>query len=252
MTLKTLIADDNLQDIDLILHILKIFESAHYDLSFDTVCVHSLKELETVLCQSSFDLLTLDLGFESEGSSSISLIEKLPSGLPIIIISNLSHYRQSLIVKKNIRGFILKSAAERELPLLLEQLYLKRTIPLDEEKFFFPSSDSGKDCRPSFSTDYIRYIYHLGRRNYEITFVDGTRTELHSSTVAAVRSALQEQHTRAIVPISQNEFVNITLIKSIRKRRDGRIEIRLIGEPDKPHIISNFFADPFKKMLQSN
>lgn len=249
MIKRILIADDDVQDIEFITQILHTFESHHDKLAFDITSIQSMQQLILSLEHSSFDLLLLDLAFEPEHSSSIALMDRFPSDLPIIIISSLDHYQKPLIAKKAVKGFVSKSKAEIHLPMLLEEFLFDRNCSLLDEYFSFPAPTFSKTQPGSFATNKIRYIYHMGRGHYRITFVNGETSEIRSTTVSALSNALQKQHIRDIVQISQNEFININLINQIYKRRDGRIALCLIGAPKKELIVSSHFEAAFTSYL---
>ncbi len=246
--IKILIATEDSSISDRITQVLSSFSNDHHDISFDIYSVHSLSDLKRQVNQDSFDLLMIDIEFEAEGTSSIGLLETFPATLPIIIVSNLTHYEKVLSLLLNVIGFVPASQITAYLPFLLKQLFIGFSTGIDQEMFSFPVSKNASIENP-YQTSRIRYILHTGRQHYRITFTDNEVCEITSSPVYVIRSALKKQGIKTIVPLSQNEFVNINLIKSIYKRRDGRYVVRLIGEPDIERVISPQFLSGFKILL---
>ena len=178
------------------------------------------------------DLLLLDLEFTEANLTASSFIDDIAPSIPILIVSNLSHYQKPLSVKINVKGFISKSHLDRDL-LTFVRKNLEPTDPSlnIRKKFVFPSPNS-KHVSEAITVNDIRYIEFSNRQIYTVHLVDGTFKHVYSLPFSEICSSLLSENIDCLCPITKNQIVNLNCVNSITKSINGRLQIKLVNLPD--------------------
>lgn len=205
----------------------------------DTFSSFKIKHFSTLrsglnhLKANPVDLLLLDLEFTDENITATSLIDEIPRLIPILIISNLSHYQKPLSYKINVKGFISKSHLSHDLlPYIEKTLGTLQAPSAVPTKFLFPSPNS-KYISESIVLNEIRYIEFSNRQIYTIYLIDGSIKIVHSLPYRDICSQLTHQNIECLCPITKNQIINMNYISSITKSENGRYQIKLVNLPDK-------------------
>lgn len=104
------------------------------------------------------DLLLLDLEFTEANLTASSFIDDIAPSIPILIVSNLSHYQKPLSAKINVKGFISKSHLNKDLLAFVRKILGLVDQPINIRKeFVFPSPNS-KHISEAITVKDIRYI----------------------------------------------------------------------------------------------
>ena len=190
----------------------------------------------------------LDLEFTSENRSAVSIIDDLPIELPIIIISNLSHFQKSLSSKINIQRFISKENMNTELlPYVLKSLGISNLTESQSKEFIFPAANS-KYISESVNVNNIRYI-EFREKKYKAYMIDGSCRTIYSLPFRDICNLLLTGGFSTLRPVTKNQIINIDHIRTISKADNGRIEITLINLPEKKFFVGNKHQKYFEIFL---
>ena len=201
------------------------------------------------ITSNKVDLLLLDLEFTSENRSAVSIIDDLPIELPIIIISNLSHFQKSLSSKINIQRFISKENMSIDLlPYVLKSLRISNLTESQSKEFIFPAANS-KYISESVKVNNIRYIEFRDRKIYKAYMIDGSCRTIYSLPFRDICNLLLTGGFSNLRPVTKNQIINTDHIRTISKADNGRIEITLINLPEKKFFVGNKHQKYFEIFL---
>lgn len=230
-----LIEDSAIDTLEITNLLTKISEKLPYTLKH----FHDLNSGFQYIASNKVDLLLLDLEFTAENRSAVSIIDDLPIELPIIIISNLSHFQKSLSSKINIQRFIFKENMNTELlPYVLKSLGISNLTESQSKEFIFPAANSNY-ISESINVNNIRYIEFRDRKIYKVYMIDGLCRTIYSLPFRDICNLLLAGGFSTLRPVTKNQIINTDHIRTISKADNGRIEITLINLPEKKFYVGN-------------
>ena len=178
------------------------------------------------------DLLLLDLEFTKMNVTAAFFIDNIPPSIPVLIVSNLSHYQKPLSIKTNVKGFINKSHLSVDLLTFVQKnLGFPEKSTDIQKKFVFPSPNINH-ISEAVSLSEIRYIEFSNKHTYTIHLTNGTTKNIISLPFFRICSLLDEQNINYLLPITKNQIINLNYISSISKSPNGRYEIKLVNLPN--------------------
>ena len=241
--INIVLIEDDEKDIRKISEILKpLGEFLSYEL-------HSFSSIElgkNYIVHSNVQLILLDLEFTLLRKTSIALIDQTDKTIPIIIVSNLTHYQRQLSLQANVVCFIPKAKMDRLLVRSVAEVLCdkkhERPEPID---FFFPTG-SFSEIPEAIPIADIRWIDLSSFREYSVHLTSGTTKIIKSSTFKDVVQALKDQAITSLQPISRNQIVNTQYIGKVYLEDNCRVSLRLVGSDNYLHVGKNY-AETFRE-----
>lgn len=220
--------DDYQPDADEIQSILAKFPD---DILYDFHHFLNLKKGIQYIRSHPVDLLLLDLEFTQQNVTAASFVDRIPVSIPILIVSNLSHYQKPLSLKTNVKGFINKSHLSSDLlPFVQKNLGLLDTSTDIKKKFVFPSPNINH-VSEAVILSKIRYIEFSNKNTYTIHLTNGRTKNIVSLPFFKICALLDKQKIDYLLPITKNQIINLNYISSISKSKNGRYKIQLVNLP---------------------
>lgn len=204
------------------------------------------------------DLLLLDLEFTKMNVTATFFVDNIPPTIPILIVSNLSHYQKPLSLKTNVKGFINKSHLSIDLLTFVQKnLRLLDTSTDIKKKFVFPSPNINHISEAVILSE-IRYIEFSNKNTYTIHLTNGTTKNIVSLPFFKICALLDKQNIDYLLPITKNQIINLNYISSISKSKNGRYKIQLVNLPEEEfHVgkiheedLQAYFSLPKRKESQ--
>lgn len=198
------------------------------------------------ISSNTVDLLLLDLEFTLANMTAASIIDDIPSSIPILVVSHLTHYQKPLSLKMNVKGFIHKANLSTSLVSAIKKIF-DVAIAANERprEFIFPAIKSSHIPESILVRD-IRYIEFQNRKNYTVHLVDGTLKTLQSVSFNDLCKQLILQKTESLCPVNKNQIINIDYIKSVHKMENGRLEVELVNLPLLKFHVGSKHQKPFE------
>ena len=200
------------------------------------------------------DLLLLDIEMTEKKITTLPLLDHLPKTLPVILVSNLSHYQRMTAHEANVKAFVPKDMID---PMLREAVATvfsaKQPNKVYEESFAFPTYNGFLSGREKSSVRYyvreIRYIDTVSKNRYEIHFTNGKTEFVSSAPFHYVCDALKEQHISSLRPVSAGKLINARYIMKIEKQYNGRYTITLVGKDNIQFTLSQKYESWYSDLL---
>ena len=200
------------------------------------------------------DLLLLDIEMTASKATTLPLLDHLPKTLPVILVSNLSHYQRMTAHEANVKAFVPKDMID---PMLREAVATvfsaKQPNKVYEESFAFPTYNGFLSGREKSSVRHyvreIRYIDTVSKNRYEIHFTNGKTEFISSAPFHFVCDALKEQHISSLRPVSAGKLINARYIMKIEKQYNGRYTITLVGKDNIQFTLSQKYESWYSDLL---
>lgn len=247
---RIVILDDSTDDLRLMEK--EIHKIGDYDFSISTVS--SVEELlETDLDQT--DLLLLDIEMRDQKITTLPLLDHLPKTLPVILVSNLSHYQRMTSHEITVKAFVPKDMLD---PMLRESIIAvfsaKQKDRVYEEVFAFPAySGFLSGIEKSSARHYVREIRYVdieGRNRYKLHLTNGKTEYISSAPFHFVCDELKKQRISSLRPVSVGKLINARYIATINKQYNGRYVISLVGDDNLQFNLSQKYESWYKDLLQ--
>lgn len=188
----------------------------------------NMAEGRKALLAEKVDLLLLDLEFSSDKEMSISLLDQISPRIPVIIVSNLTHYQRQLQLKINVIGFISKARAEEQLiPMIFELLIAKRMIKRRDELVF--PQEKGNGITQTFIVKNIVWIELVKFKEYAVHMKDGGVSVLTSISFDKLCREIKDRGIFTLTPATRFVIVNTEYLKEVYIAKNGRLIIKLLG-----------------------
>lgn len=98
--------EDNQQDINRITRALVPLQSV---LPYNLRSFTSIENGKNFILHHNVQLVLLDLEFTLQKKTTIYLIDQISPEIPVLVVSNLTHYQRQLQLRANVVGFIPKA-----------------------------------------------------------------------------------------------------------------------------------------------
>ena len=237
-----LLLEDDPRDAEKIKNALETFDE--HILKITTTLADATKYLQE---NPKPDAILLDLEMKAERTTSLHLLDQIDESVPVIVISNLLHYQKSSLRHKNVRDFISKVHLDSRLSDCLSRVLVPKSN-FKPVSIIFPACKS-THIAESVSIHKIVFMELIGRNEYTIYTSDGHLLTIKTLSFKELLSYLQAKHADSLRPVSRNEIININHISRIGRNASGRIELTLIGYPNRPFHPGKqwvqFFEDEF-------
>ena len=197
MVTIVLIEDDE-KDISLITEILQPLKGF---LNYELKSFMKIEQGKEYIAHHNVQLVLLDLEFTLQRKTSLYLINQISPSVPIIVVSNLTHYQRQLRLRANV-------------------------------------SPSG--IPEGFSIADIRWIELSAFREYEVHLTSGQVRKVASCTFKDLVKAIKDQDAADLQPISRFQIVNTNYIAKVYLQDNSRVTITLVGCNDEFHVGKNY------------
>ena len=185
-------------------------------------------------------LVLLDLEFTLQRKTSIYLIDQISPSIPIIVVSNLTHYQRQLCLRANVVAFIPKAKMKDLLVRSIAEILCERDggshRPLD---FLFPGATSS-DIPEGVTIVDIRWIELSSFREYEVHLTSGDVRKIASCAFRDLVKAIKEQDATDLQPISRYQIVNKNYFTKVHQADNKRVTISLVGCNEDFHVGKNY------------
>ncbi len=204
------------------------------------------KDVIPYLDKNTPDLILMDLEIQSESTTTLPLLEKIASSIPIIVTSHLNHYQKPSLRHINVIDFVSKQRLEDQLEDSILRAFRARKNG-SAEMFTFPVR-SVHEIEEKLLVYNIAYIELDQRDHYRVHMVDHTVLPVHSVSFRKLLHAFRDQNILSLQPVSRNEIINVNNIEKIYKNSSGRIELELIGFPERVFRPGRQWASAFQDL----
>lgn len=240
---QIVLVEDNMTDRECIKELIatQLPEFAPY-----LTCLSSLSEASRFFRSHDPDLVIMDLEFTEENTTSISFLSEAIINIPVIIVSHLSHYQNTLSEYVDVKAFIRKeNLHSRLIPTLIRCL----SPQSNKETPQYASFPSRKHLAISekILADKIRFIEKIGRYDYRVWLTDNTSMILSSIYFSDLCLHFEKTGLFQLKPISRNEIINIHCIERIQTLYNGRLEVHLINLPDRVFHAGDKYKEYFSQ-----
>ena len=241
---RILLIEDDLHDAK---KVISLLSSSPYHSQLEVEHSASLKNAREYLTANVPDLVLLDLEFTDENTSSIHLLQDFLISAPVIILSHLSHYQNTLIQYVDVKTFIRKTDISIYLLPAVARILFPAQDTGPEDVVFPPYGSTG--INESVTVRAIRFIEKTGKRTYTVYRTDSTVLTISSVSFASLCNTIRKQGITLLQPVSRNEIINTSCIARIYRTEKGRIELILINLSDRVFHVgkkySEYFMDHF-------
>ncbi len=234
--ISIVLIEDDKKDIASITNLL---QSIYDDYPYTLYSFTDIDQGKNFILGHEIQLVLLDLEFTSLNKTSIYLLDQVDPSVPVIIISNLTHYQRQLRFRANVVGFIPKAKMTSLLVRsVVETLNLKNNIfkPID---FYFPTM-TPTEVPEGITISDIRWIDLASFRKYDIHMISGQTRHLVSRSFKDVVLAIKEQGVSDLQPISRNQIINMNYIKKTYLEYNGRVTLQMVGCTEQFHVGKNY------------
>ena len=215
-------------------------------LSYDLHSFSSIELGKDYIVHSNVQLILLDLEFTLLRKTSIDLIDQIDPAIPIIIVSNLTHYQRQLSLRANVVSFIPKVKIDRLLVRSIAEVLCDKNHERPEPADFFFPANSFSEIPEAVSIADTRWIVLSSFREYSVHLTSGITKTIKSSTFRDVVQALKDQGISSLQPISRNQIVNTKYIGKVYLEDNSRVSLRLVGSDTYLHVGKNY-TDTFRE-----
>ena len=146
------------------------------------------------------------------------------------------------VLKKVSRGLYLVPA--------ISHILFPTNHSLPTDVVFPPASPNG--INESVTIHTIRFIEKIGKRAYKIHRTDSTAITISSISFSSLCETIEKQGVVVLQPVSRNEIINTSCIRSIYRTEKGRIEITLVHLPERIFHVGKKYESYFCKHFLSH
>ena len=235
MVTIVLIEDDE-KDISLITEILQPLKGF---LNYELKSFMKIEQGKEYIAHHNVQLVLLDLEFTLQRKTSLYLINQISPSVPIIVVSNLTHYQRQLRLRANVVAFIPKAKMKDLLVRSIAEVLCDINETSRPADFLFPAvSPSG--IPEGFSIADFRWLELYAFREYEVHLTSGQVRKVASCTFKDLVKAIKDQDAADLQPISRFQIVNTNYIAKVYLQDNSRVTITLVGCNDEFHVGKNY------------